>query len=379
MSSKQISRITVARRGEVHPGVNYDVHVRIPALAAVPWGLVLAYDVRSSPLDLPGEHGIAYRTNTDLGTSWSEPSWLTKPGSVGTGDASLIATDDELLCFYVSSDDKSFWDDTEPGPWGLWLARTPDGINWSHENVTDQLWPEDAGSLFASSGNGIQLRSGRILQPLVIRRRGTQARYVAMAISDDRGRTWRIGRAVEGCDETKVVEIHDGTIVLHSRSTPHRLLAYSFDGGETFTEPVPDFAEPGCNGGLAYSPDLGLIAATIDPRFATGSGTMVDPTGGRGTASGPDWSKRRGLVLRRGILPTDPGNDSPAADPSNSSATSRTQALNWSEPLVIDDGPAAYSVAVALAEGIAVAWEHGAYENIEFALISHEDLPRWAR
>ena len=45
MSSKQISRITVARQGEVHPGVNYDVHVRIPALAAVPWGLVLAYDV----------------------------------------------------------------------------------------------------------------------------------------------------------------------------------------------------------------------------------------------------------------------------------------------------------------------------------------------
>lgn len=369
--------LTVARRGEEHAGVDYEVHVRIPALAAMPWGLVLAYDVRPSALDLPGPHGIAYRISTDHGATWSGPSWITKPGPIGTGDASLISTDRELLCFYVSSDGKSFWDDTDPGSWGLWIARTGDGAHWTHENVSVSLWPEDAGSLFASSGNGIQLSTGRILQPLVIRRRAIQERYVAMAISDDHGLSWRLGSPVEGCDETKVVEANDGVVVLHSRSTPHRLLAFSVDGGETFTEPVPDLLEPGCNGGLTHLSDLGLVATTIDPRYAKAGGTMIDPTGGRGTESGPDWSKRRGLVLRRASLTHLRAGVADGKDGENGTGIETEPAPSpvWGEPLVLDDGPAAYSVAIALPDGIAVAWEHGTYETIEFTFIPLKNIP----
>ena len=371
--------VTVARRGE-ELGVDYDVHVRIPALAAMPWGLVLAYDVRPSALDLPGPHGIAYRVSTDHGATWSGPSWITEPGPIGTGDASLISTDRELLCFYVSSDAKSFWDDSDQGSWGLWLARTGDGTNWTHENVSVSLWPNDAGSLFASSGNGIQLSTGRILQPLVIRRRASQERYVSMAISDDHGLSWRLGSPVEGCDETKVVEAGGGVVVLHSRSTPHRLLAFSVDGGETFTDPVPDLEEPGCNGGLTHLPDVGLISTTIDPRYAEADGTMIDPTGGRGTDSGPDWSQRRGLVLRRASLThlragTADGRDAEMAVGMEAEEKPPTLSPAWSDPLVLDDGPAAYSVAIALSDGIAVAWEHGTYETIEFANIPLKNIP----
>lgn len=47
----------------------------------------------------------------------------------------------------------------------------------------------------------------------------------------------------------------------------------------------------------------------------------------------------------------------------------------WGDPLVLDDGPAAYSVTITLPDGIAVAWEHGTYETIEFANIPLKNIP----
>ena len=40
---------------------------RVPALASAGSRLCLVYDVRSSPLDLPGPHGIAVQHSLDAG------------------------------------------------------------------------------------------------------------------------------------------------------------------------------------------------------------------------------------------------------------------------------------------------------------------------
>lgn len=325
---------------------------RIPALACTGAALVLAYDVRTSPLDLPGRHGVVVRLSHDTGATWSNPRWLRAPHEEwGCGDASLIAlTDGTLLAWYVGSAGGSFWDDQRPGEgWTLWLARSTDaGETWEHTQHAAELWPEWAGCLFASSGNGIQLASGRLLQPMVLRRRGTQERSCAMAISDDLGRSWRLGAAVAGCDETKVAELADGTVVLHSRATPQRIVALSLDAGETFSAPQPDLPDPGCNGGLTTLPDGRLACTLVHPDGVppVGGASLPDPTGGRGATSGPVWEDRRNLVLRVGL----PG--------------------QWGPPITIDEGLAAYSVAATLPDGrVAVAWEFGAYDGIRFRLM----------
>lgn len=104
---------------------------------------------------------------------------------------------------------------------------------------------------------------------------------------------------------------------------------------------------------------------------------MIDPTGGRGTESGPDWSKRRGLVLRRASLTHLRAGVADGKDGENGTGieTEPVPSPVWGEPLVLDDGPAAYSVAIALPDGIAVAWEHGTYETIEFTFIPLKNIP----
>lgn len=340
----------LARSGDPFDGAPTDSPCyRIPALTRSTSGrLVLVYDVRTSPLDLPGPNGMAVRTSDDDGATWSEPRWLREhDGGWGCGDASLIALPGgQLLCWYVGSDGTSFWDDQRPGAdWTVWVARSADdGETWVHADVTGFVWPDDGGCLFASSGNGIVLGSGRILQPLVVRRSGTQDRYCAMAISDDDGVHWRLGKPVEGCDETKVAQLPDGTVVLHSRSTPSRLFAISHDDGETFSPAAADLPDPGCNGGLTTLPNGQLASTLVFPDGGEPIDVdLPDPTGGRGATSGPVWEDRRNLVLRVGH----PG--------------------GWSDPQVIDPGLAAYSVAVALPDGsVAVAWEYGAYDGIRF-------------
>lgn len=66
---------------------------RVPALASAGSRLCLVYDVRSSPLDLPGPHGIAVQHSLDAGATWIDPRWLREPrpdGTWGCGDPSLI-------------------------------------------------------------------------------------------------------------------------------------------------------------------------------------------------------------------------------------------------------------------------------------------------
>ena len=342
---------TIARSGEPVLGVPAPCH-RIPALAVVGERLLLAHDVRTSPLDLPGPNGIALRHSDDRGRTWSAPRWLHRPdGGWGFADASLVTlADGTVLAWAVASSGGSFWDDQRPGEgWRVWLSRSTDGgATWAHTDQSRSVWPAGAGCVFASSGNGVQLAGSRLLQPLVTRRAGTQLRDCRMAISDDGGATWTLGAPVEGGDETKVAETPDGRVWLHARSTPRRLVADSDDGGETFSAPRPDVPDPGCNGGLAALPDGRLACTLVHPAGAAAPAAEVlpDPTGGRGTSSGPRWADRRNLVLRTGT----PG--------------------DWGPPTVLDPSLAAYSVAQPLpGGGLAVAWEFGHYDGIRFAVV----------
>lgn len=346
-----VQMTTLAQRGTPLSGAAFaSPCYRIPALAVTDSArIVVAYDVRADHLDLPGEFDIVTRTSSDGGLTWSEPGFLRRhePGH-GFGDASLIfdPATGRLWCWYVGSAGPSFWDDEGLE---LWLAHSDDeGETWTHRPMTFACAALGGGVMFASSGNGIALSSGRLVQPMVFRPSGTTDRHAVMAYSDDHGEDWRLGEPVRDCDENKVVELRDGRLLLHARATPHRKQAYSSDGGVTFTEPMPhtDLRDPSCNGGLASLSDGTVVCTLLDPP-ETPIDPSLDPT--RGQGSGLAWGQRSNLVLR---LSSDDG-------------------MTWTRHDVVDPGPAAYSVALPIAaDRLGIVYEAGIYERVVFASLS---------
>lgn len=331
--------VILAEAGQSFPGSAY-AHpcYRIPALTVTRTGRVLVvYDVRADWRDLPGEFDLACRHSDDHGRTWSEPRVLRRhePGH-GFGDASLLTdpASGRVLCWHVGSTGRSFFD-ADPGPGGpgleLWLSTSEDdGETWTHREMTAVLKPTDVTGMFASSGNGAVLAGGRLLQPFVLRRNGHH--LAALARSDDGGATWQLGEPIgPDCDENKVLGLPDGRVLLHARATPRRRSARSVDGGISFSKPEPDAAlvDPACNGGLALLGDT-VVCSLLD-----------DPT------------ERRRLTLR----------------------TSPDAGRSWSDPVLVDAGAAAYSVAAPLADGsLGLVWEAGDYEQLVFARITRTEL-----
>ena len=335
--------VALARAGEPFPGAAFEAPCpRIPALAVTASGRVLAvWDVRADWRDLPGDFDLALRHSDDHGRTWSAPRALRRhePGH-GFGDASLLAdpATGRVFCWHAGSRGRSFFS-ADAGPAGegleLWLsASDDDGVTWTHHDLTAALKPAGVTGMFASSGTGTVTAAGRLLQPFVLRT-ADGAHWAAAASSDDGGATWALGERVgPDCDETKLLGLPDGRVLLHARATPRRRVARSADGGARFGPPRPDaaLADPGCNGGLALlDADGPVVVCTL----------CADP------------HQRRGVVLR----------------------ASRDAGTTWSAPVVLDAGAAAYSVCVPLADGaLGVAWEAGDYEAIVFARLTPAEL-----
>ncbi|MGJ6978938.1 sialidase family protein [Aestuariimicrobium soli] len=344
----QLSEETViVRAGDPHPG-SADPHprVRIPAVAVLASGrILLAHDVRPSHNhDLPGPIDIVVRHSDDLGHGWSEPR-LVRPHvdraddghPRGYGDPSLTVdpATGRVFCWYVGAGDRSFWD-AEAGPDGrgqeLWCSTSDDeGLTWTHRELTRALKPADIGGMFASSGNGAVVtggpHDGRLLQPLVMRSAETGEHFTAAAISDDHGDTWTLGERVgPDCDETKLLGLASGEVLLHSRATPLRRTARSSDGGTTFSPALPDQAlsDPACNGGLALWGETVVSTLVKHP------------------------NRRVGIVLR----------------------FSDDDGVTWSEPVTVTDDPAAYSVAAALPDGsLLIVWEGGHCDDLRMVTV----------
>ncbi len=212
---------------------------RIPALLATTKGVLLAFcEARKTSGRDDGDIDMALRRSTNGGKTWTPmqvvheeggdaPITIGNPSPVEdrkTGAIHLLFTRNNQRLFAMSSRDAG-------KSWGTPVEITAalSGIGFAWTRVA------------SGPGHAIQLRSGRLLVSLWLNDR-IKGNYRAGAVySDDGGRTWKAGGIVPGdFNECMFFERSDGAVAVTLRSAgPRRAYALSRDGGETWSEALP--------------------------------------------------------------------------------------------------------------------------------------------
>ncbi|MFK4541214.1 sialidase-1 [Streptomyces tendae] len=328
-------------------------YYRIPALTRTTKGTLLAaYDARPTLGDLPGNIGVVLRRSTDGGTTWQAQQVVRKDTAPkGYGDPSLLVDREtgRVFLFYAASVNQGFFgsatgnDESDPDVLQAdYSYSDDDGLTWHHERITADIKDPAWAGMFAASGEGIQLRhgthKGRLIQQYAIRKDG--ANHAVSAYSDDHGATWKTGTPVgPGGDENKTVELSDGRILLNNRSKPYRTVAYSTDGGVTYTpfQQDTELPDPANNGSITrFAPD-------VDASHPRASWLMFSNTA---TTDG-----RSNLTVR---LSCDNGQ-------------------TWPVRRTVESGAAAYSTLTPLGDGtganprMGLLWERGNVDHITYS------------
>jgi len=238
-------------------GLDHVAQYRIPSLVVTTKGtLIAACDARvDRPGDLPNNIDIAIRRSFDFGKTWTPVKRIVNfPGKEGAGDP----------CMLVDRDNGAIWmfyDYGVPHP-TLPLHRKvtlhvikseDDGATWSKpRDLGAELCKPEWYYIASAPGNGIQLRSGRLIAPVyVVHRQGGATAH--SLYSDDHGNTWLLGEGTTGnpAYEPQIVELADGTLMMNVRQLPKadcRGIAISRDAGLTWSEvkDEPQLIEPAC-------------------------------------------------------------------------------------------------------------------------------------
>ncbi len=314
---------------------------RIPAIETAPDGSLIAFaEARKYTSEDPGfgrqDIDLVYKRSTDNGATWSPMLILEDPGELwsAANPATLVdRSNGKLWVFYIRGRPERSSETARPGTDDMInLARwsADNGRTWSEpidmtaaaRDMDDKTWRVSV----PGPGGAIQTSKGRLLVAM------WKMPFADFAVfSDDHGRTWRRGKAVpgpQGGDESQVVELNDGRILIDMRQEKetHRWLAESTDGGETWSNP---------RSGITVTP----VACAIE-RYAPAGATRS-----RLLWTGPKGPKRKQLVLR----------------------TSTDEGKSFPQERVITDQLAAYSeIAVLKDNSVGILWERGIEKNYEF-------------
>ena len=200
------------------PGRGY----RIPAMTALPGGVVLAFaesrvDAMSDLLDI----NVVMKRSTDAGRNWGPLATLADRGRHSVHSPTVVYDKDTGTVWLACCVDYGTL---------YMISSTDQGLSWSAPRSLSQELGLPAGTWSHSGpGSGIQLSTGRLLVPATL----GEPRAL---FSDDHGRTWRLGAPIGRGEEPQMFERADGSVVANLRAGlgKNRIVASSSDGGETW-------------------------------------------------------------------------------------------------------------------------------------------------
>lgn len=228
---------------------------RIPAIITAPNGdLIAAIDERvpsCGDLKWSKDINIVIRRSTDNGDTWSEIETVVDyPLGQSASDPSMLVDNvtGAIFMFFNYMDL-----DHEKDVYYLKVIKSTDnGRTWSlprdiSSQITKAEWHNHF--KFITSGRGIQTKDGKLLHTLVNLQKGLH-----LFASDDHGETWYlIDTPITPADESKIIELTDGTWMINSRvqDKGFRYIHTSVDEGKTWlSTPDSTLIDPGCNASI---------------------------------------------------------------------------------------------------------------------------------
>jgi sialidase-1 len=323
---------------------------RIPALLTTPKGTLLAFcEGRKNSTSDSGDIDLLLRRSFDGGKTWSPVQKLADMGTDTIGNPAPVFERKTGTIFLLltrnpsSTTERQITREALRNARTVWIIRSrDDGATWTEPvEITKQTKLPDWTWYATGPGNGIQLRSGRLVIPCDHNQAGTDTRYSHLLYSDDRGETWKIGAiAEEKTNESAIAELKDGSLLFNMRSyhgKNRRAVQRSTDGGLTLGKLTLDDAliEPVCQASMVS---------------ALPAGKKND---NRLLFSNPAATSRKNMTVR----------------------LSRDGGKTWPASRVIYEGPSAYSALSVLNDKtIGLLYEHGQKSSYERITFVHFDL-----
>lgn len=229
--------------------------------------------------DLPSHIDVYERHSDDNGATWSthkmvvgtEADHALVGGGHGFGDVSLVeCASGKIVAIMVGG--PGYFGSTPSNPIVPTIITSTDGGDtWSTpRTLTNELYNTtyNEGAVqgsFAGSGRGLMLQrqkdkqlNGRIMFAMSHRFivNGNRSIQEYIIYSDDEGDTWKFSTqsAYNGGDESKLVELADGTVMISVRQSGQRGYNKSTDGGVTWGTQAKwaDIDGNACNGDILY-------------------------------------------------------------------------------------------------------------------------------
>lgn len=345
----------VFRKGEN----GFDTY-RIPAIVQAGNGMLLAFaEARKNSASDTGNIDLVMKRSSDGGRTWSEIITVWDDGTNVCGNPAPVVDRKTGRIVLVTTWNKGSDSEsriharTSEDTRRVFVMFSDDnGATWSGAgDITDQTKLPEWTWYATGPCHAIQLRNGRMVVPcnhgvfLDGKPAGTHSHVI---FSDDCGQSWSMGGCPGTGNESTVVELSNGDLLLNMRSWYGdrkesgyaRIGAISHDGGQSFGEPffIKDLIEPICEG------------STIDysPRGRkTGIILFSNPE---------DTSKRVNMTVRMSV----------------------DNGQSWHRVHTLTEGPAAYSDLCVMKDGsVGVLYETGEaspYETITFTRLSKKSL-----